>query len=187
MQKRWQREYKGNLSTADIPKRFVDKMLTNYMNIGFIHMLYPNAIILHVFRNPMDTIFSSYKHDFPAGRLDYTSDFSSLAHMYRGYRDVMEHWDKVLPGRVTHIKYEDLVHDLPGIAKKIITKLGLKWDDDILNFHKKIRATNTLSTSQVRQKVYTSSINSWKKYESHLTPLKELVGERHEYDLKTNL
>ena len=68
------------------PKRFVDKMLTNYVNIGFIHLLFPSALILHVAREPMDTIFSSFKHDFPPSALDYTSEFRSLAQMYRGYR-----------------------------------------------------------------------------------------------------
>ena len=74
------------------PTRFADIMLTNYMNVGFIHSLFPNELILHVAREPMDTIFSAYKHDFPSGGLDYTSEFNSLAKLYHSYRDVMEHW-----------------------------------------------------------------------------------------------
>jgi hypothetical protein len=74
------------------PVRFSDKMLTNYMNVGFIHLLFPNALILHVAREPMDTIFSAFKHDFPSGGLDYTSEFEGLAQLYHSYRDVMEHW-----------------------------------------------------------------------------------------------
>jgi tetratricopeptide (TPR) repeat protein len=74
------------------PIRFSDKMLTNYMNVGFIHLLFPNALILHVAREPMDTIFSAFKHDFPSGGLDYTSEFEGLAQLYHSYRDVMEHW-----------------------------------------------------------------------------------------------
>ena len=74
------------------PIRFADKMLTNYMNVGFIHLLFPHALILHVAREPMDTIFSAYKHDFPSGGLDYTSEFQGLAQLYHSYRDVMEHW-----------------------------------------------------------------------------------------------
>ena len=85
------------------PRRFVDKMLTNYMNVGFIHLLFPNALILHIAREPMDTLYSSYKLDFPPGGLEYTSDFNALAQMYKTYRTVMEHWDNVLPGRVTHV------------------------------------------------------------------------------------
>ena len=88
------------------PLRFVDKMLNNYYNIGFIHMLFPKALILHVIREPMDTIFSAYKHEFPPGTLDYTSEFSSLAELYHSYRDLMDHWDKELPGRVTHVSFD---------------------------------------------------------------------------------
>ena len=169
------------------PERFVDKMLTNYYNVGFIHMLFPNALILHIVREPMDTIFSAYKHEFPAGTLDYTSDFSSLAELYHGYRDLMDHWDKELPGRVTHIRYEDLVHDMPGVAKKIIEATNLQWDDSILDFHKKKQAVNTLSTTQVRKGVYKDSLQAWKRYETYLESLVKLIGERTVYNIKTSL
>jgi len=99
MRTRWKTAMEKEKSKIDVyPKRFVDKMLLNYMNVGFIHMLFPNAMILHVIRNPMDTLFSAYKHDFPPGSLDYTSDFVGLAEMYNCYRDIMNHWDRVLPG-----------------------------------------------------------------------------------------
>ena len=104
MRERWE-ELEANTPNPDTdrnPKRFVDKMLTNYNNLGFIHMLYPNALVLHIYREPMDTLFSAYKHEFPSGTLDYTSDFVGLAELYNSYRDLIEHWDTVLPGRVTH-------------------------------------------------------------------------------------
>lgn len=169
------------------PLRYVDKMLTNYYNVGFIHMLFPNALILHVAREPMDTIFSAYKHEFPSGTLDYTSDFPSLAELYHGYRDLMDHWDRELPGRVTHIRYEDMVNDMPGVARKIIEATGLDWDDGVLDFHKKKQAVNTLSTTQVRKGVYRDSLQAWRRYETHLAPLVEMIGERTTCDLKTTL
>ncbi len=165
-----------DLADVSQPLYFVDKMLSNYMNIGFIHMLYPNALILHVAREPMDTIFSAYKHEFPAGMLDYTCNFESLAHLYRNYRDIMTWWDHVLPGRVTHIRYEDMVEDMPRMAKAIIAAIGLEWDGDVLNFHKKKQAVNTLSTVQVRKGVYKDSLQSWRRYEEPLAPLKEMLG-----------
>lgn len=168
------------------PKRFVDKMLTNYNNVGMIHMIYPNALILHVAREPMDTIFSAYKHEFPPGTLDYTSDFPSLAELYHAYRDIMEHWDTVLPGRVTHVRYEDMVNDMPGMARAIINATGLPWDDSVLDFHKKKHAVNTLSSTQVRKGVYKDSLKAWKRYETQLQPCVDLIGDRVNYDLKTS-
>lgn len=169
------------------PERFADKMLTNYFNVGFIHMLFPNALILHVARNPMDVLWSAYKHEFPAGGLDYTSDFKSVAHMYHMYREVIAHWDEALPGRITHVRYEDLVHDMPGMAKAIIGATGLEWNDSVLAFHKKKHAVNTLSTTQVRKGIYKHSLEAWKKYETQLKPLAKLVGKESKWDLKTSL
>ncbi|GKZ00043.1 hypothetical protein MPSEU_000957700 [Mayamaea pseudoterrestris] len=169
------------------PKRFVDKMLTNYYNVGFIHMLYPKAVILHVFREPMDTIFSAYKHEFPPGTLDYTSEFDALAELYHAYRDIMDHWDNVLPGRVLHVRYEDMVQDMPNVARAVIDAVGLPWDETVLDFHKKKHAVNTLSSIQVRKGVYKDSLQSWKKYEAHLQPLVEKIGERVKFGLRTTL
>ena len=174
-------------SERPYPTRFADKMLTNYMNVGFIHLLFPNALILHVAREPMDSIFSAFKHDFPPGGLDYTSEFPGLAGLYHSYRDVMEHWDTVLPGRVTHIRYEDMVTDLPNVAPKILEAGGVPWDPVVLDFHKKKQAVNTLSTTQVRKGMYSHHFKGWKRYEEFLKPLLKLVGSRVNYDLKTTL
>lgn len=172
---------------TDIPNYFVDKMLTNYANIGFIHLLFPDALILHIFREPMDTLFSCYKHEFPPGNLDYTSDFSSLSHMYKNYRDVMTHWDRVLPNRVKHVKYEDLIHDLPRISKAIMSAIDLEFEHQMMEFHKKKQAVNTHSSVQVRKGVYKESINSWKKYEEFLRPLYEFAGSYVHHDFETNI
>ena len=171
----------------EVPKRFVDKMLTNYANIGFIHLLFPNALILHVVREPMDTLFSAYKHEFPPGHLDYTSDFTSLAKMYQNYRTIIDHWDNVLPGRVTHVKYEDMVNDMPSIAQAVISATGLHWEPDVLNFHKKKQAVNTLSTVQVRRGVYKDSLQSWKRYQNHLEPLRQAMGACVNHRTETTL
>jgi len=164
------------------PKRFVDKMLTNFMNVGFIHLLFPKALILHVYRNPMDTLFSAYKNNFaPGGGLDHTCNFQTLAHKYAIYREVINHWDDVLPGRIVHVKYEDIVHDTSYTAKSIIEKTGLEWNDEILKFHEKKHAVNTLSTTQVRKGIYKDSLKSWKKYEKQLQPLVDLIGDLVEF------
>lgn len=169
----------------EVPTHFVDKMLTNYANIGFIHLLFPNALVLHIFREPMDTLFSCYKHEFPPGNLDYTSDFNSLSHMYKNYRDIMTHWERVLPGRVMHIKYEDMVNDLPMISKVIMSRTDLEFEPQMLEFHKKKQAVNTHSSVQVRKGVYKGSIHSWKKYESFLKPLHRLLRGYAHHDFQT--
>jgi tetratricopeptide (TPR) repeat protein len=188
MRRRWERLDADDTTEEDAtPQRFVDKMLTNYYNIGFIQMLYPNALILHVVREPMDTLFSAYKHEFPSGTLDYTSDFAGLAELYRAYRDLMDHWDAVLPGRVMHVRYEEMVHDMPGVARAIIAATGLPWDESVLDFHNKKHAVNTLSTTQVRKGLYTDSISAWMRYEKELQPLVKMLGDRVKYDLQTSL
>ena len=186
MRTKWEALEAANPTNKD-PKRFADKMLTNYMNVGFIHMLFPKALILHVAREPMDSVFSAYKHDFPPGTLDYTSEFPGLAQLYLGYRDIMEHWDNVLPGRVTHIRYEDMVEDLSGVAKALIDATGLPWEEDVLQFHKKKQAVNTLSTTQVRKGIYKDHLKSWMRYEDQLQPLVTLLGDKVQHDYKTTL
>eukprot|EP00980_Cylindrotheca_fusiformis_P013503 scaffold3450_cov114-Cylindrotheca_fusiformis.AAC.8 len=175
----------GGRPADEVPSRLVDKMLTNYYNVGFIHMLFPNALILHIAREPMDTLLSAYKHEFPPGSLDYTSSFPSLAELYHSYRDLMEHWDRELPGRVTHIRYEDMVNDMAGVARKLVQATGLEWDETVLDFHTKKHAVNTLSTTQVRKGVYRDSLQAWRR---HLGPLMELLGDEVSYDhLRTTL
>ena len=188
MHSRWER-LKANtegLEEAE-PLRLVDKMLTNYYNVGFIHLLYPNALILHVMREPMDTIFSAYKHEFPGGSLEYTSDKQALMEMYQAYREVITHWDEVLPGRVTHVRYEDMVHDMPGVARAIIAATGLSWDESVLDFHKKKHYVNTMSTTQVRKGVYTSGMKSWMRYEKELQPLVQQAGSLVDSEIVTSL
>jgi hypothetical protein len=178
------------------PTRLVDKLNTNNRNVGYIHALFPHALILHVVRNPMDSVFSSYKHDFnvidtqPDGstkNLDNMCEFDSLATVYKAYRESMTLWEKVLPpGRIFHIRYEEMVDDLEGVAKAVIKAAGLDWHDSVLDFHKKKQAVNTFSSTQVRKGIYSSAIEAWKKYESQLQPLKDLLGPYATYDITTS-
>ncbi len=101
--------------------------------------------------------------------------------------ETQDHWDATLPGRIIHVKYEDMVRDTPGVTRAIINATGLAWHDEILNFHKKKQAVNTLSTTQVRKGIYTDSLQAWRKYEEYLQPLLERVGNRLHYDLRTTV
>ena len=171
------RFYDGDVEARTKPLKLADKSLTNYKHIGFIHMLFPKAAIFHVSREPMDSVFSNFKHDFYADGLNYSDSFDTLAPWYKAYRQVMDHWDEVLPGRIFHVRYEELVNDFDNIARAIIAATGLPWDDAILDFNTRKQATNTFSTTQVKDKIHTGSIYSWKKYETQLQPIVQVLGE----------
>ena len=152
-------------------KRLVDKQLFNYRNIGFIRLMFPKAVILHTMRDPMDTLFSCYKHKFDDGGLEWALDVDQLALQYAQYLEIMHHFHTVLPGYVMDIRYEEVVADNEGIMRQVINKLGLKWDPSILQFHATNRSIQTHSMQQVRQGIYSASIGSWRKYVKHLGPL----------------
>jgi len=179
------------------PLRLVDKLNTNNRNVGYIHALFPHALIIHVVRNPMDSVFSSYKHDFnvvytnqdgSTKNLDNMCKPESLATSYKAYRESMRLWDEVLPkGRIFHIRYEEMVDDLESVAKAVIKAAGLEWHDSILDFHKKKQAVNTFSSTQVRKGIYKSGIDAWKKYETQLQPIKTLLGPYAVSDVTTSM
>eukprot|EP00814_Leptocylindrus_danicus_P011272 CAMPEP_0116015366 /NCGR_PEP_ID=MMETSP0321-20121206/6802_1 /TAXON_ID=163516 /ORGANISM="Leptocylindrus danicus var. danicus, Strain B650" /LENGTH=223 /DNA_ID=CAMNT_0003485139 /DNA_START=147 /DNA_END=815 /DNA_ORIENTATION=- len=189
MNERWE----SNLLKADqgaevttATKRLVDKQNINFHFVPYIHLIFPNALILHMVREPMDVLFSAYRldlnnRDTEGNNHDVTSSFEGLANSYGKYRDVMNYWDEALPGRVMHVRYEDLVNDFEAVAKAVIKAADLDWDPSIIDFHKKERAINTPSANQVRQGLYTRSVQRWKKYEEFLNPLKILLGNNAIY------
>lgn len=129
-------------------RRIVDKMLFNYNNIGLIHMLYPKAAILHMIRDPMDTIFSCYKHKFDEVGLRWSLDFEQIVNHYVVYLEIMAHFRKVLPGRVMDIRYEGLVSQPEVVMKKVLKRVGVPWDPSILEFHSSNRTVHTHSSSR---------------------------------------
>ncbi len=121
-----------NAKNVKRPKHLIDKQNMNFNMVGAIHTLFPHALIINVARNPMDVVFSNYKHDFlgkdaNGDDQDYTCSFSGLSKFYKDFRLKMEYWDRVLPGRITHIRYEDIVNDLPGVARALIELMDLEW------------------------------------------------------------
>jgi len=166
-----------NTATGKRVARIVDKMLFNYRNIGFIHLVFPNATIVHTERDPMDTLFSAFTQRFDDTGLAWANSLESLAEAYRIYRDLMAHWEKVLPGRIHTVRYEEMVADQEGQSRKLLAACGLKWDPAVLEFHNKSRAVHTHSQSQVRRKIYTSAVKRWRKYEEELAPLRRALGD----------
>ncbi len=155
--------------------RIVDKMPNNFQRIGFIHLLFPKARIIHCRRDPLDTCLSCYFQNFSDGQF-FSYDLANLGRFYRLYEDLMQHWHKVLQGRILDVDYEALVQDLEGQSRRIVEHCGLEWDDRCLDFHKTERKVTTASYHQVRQPLYTSSVGRWRRYEAHLGPLREALG-----------
>lgn len=155
--------------------RITDKMPGNYMHLGIIHAVFPNAKFVHTKRHPIDACLSIYFQNFPTAH-DYKWDLESLAAWYEQYQRLMAHWRSVLPSGVLYeIQYEDLVEDQEGESRKLLDFLGLEWEEGVLEFHKQERAVFTASKWQVRQPVYKTSMERWRRYEKHLGPLLTLL------------
>ncbi|HEY8950504.1 MAG TPA: sulfotransferase [Rhizomicrobium sp.] len=155
----------------------VDKFPGNFQHLGLIHLALPNAKIIHVRRDPMDTCFSCYSKLFLNG-LDYTYDLGELGRYYRMYDALMAHWHSVLPdGAMLDVQYETLVNDFENEARRLVEYCGLEWNDRFLSFHENERAVRTHSQAQVRQPLFTSSIGRWRRYETYLRPLREVLDQ----------
>jgi tetratricopeptide (TPR) repeat protein len=155
--------------------RVVDKKPNNFLWLGFIHTILPQARIIHIRRNPADTCLSIYFQDFTQAH-SYSDDLEDLAYYYREYARLIDHWRKVLPAdRFMEISYEALIDDQAQWSKRVITFVGLPWDERCLDFHKTERNVATPSNWQVRQKIYSSSKARWRHYEKHLGVLLGLL------------
>jgi hypothetical protein len=157
-------------------KRIVDKMPGNFNFVGLIHLLLPNAKIIHSRRHPIETCLSCYRIHFAEGH-QWTYNLRELGRYYRRYWDLMQHWREVLPGAMLEVRYEDNVADVEGQARKLIDYLGLPWNENCLNFYETDRPVKTASASQVRKPIYKTSTNRWRKYEQYLGPLLEEIGD----------
>lgn len=156
--------------------RVTDKMPKNYMYLGLIALMFPNARIIHCRRDPMDTCLSCFAQNFGSG-MAWSSDLEDLAHRYCQYRRVMAHWRAVLPdGIMLEIDYEDTVVDVAGQVRRLIDFVGLQWDDACIDYYKTERRVFTASREQVRNPIYSSSVGRWKRYGDGVTPLVEALG-----------
>jgi len=162
--------------SADAP-RVIDKMPGNFMHLGLIELLFPNARVVHCMRDPLDTCLSCYFQDFSRTH-PYSYDLGNLGAFFRGYEKIMQHWKSILSIPVIDVQYEELVSNQEQVSRSLIEFCGLEWDEQCLQFHKTKRFVGTASYDQVRQPIYRKSAGRWKNYEQHLGPLKEAL-ERH--------
>ncbi|WP_167547201.1 tetratricopeptide repeat-containing sulfotransferase family protein [Stieleria maiorica] len=148
-----------------------DKMPTNFMHLGLIATLFPGATVIHCRRNPMDVFVSCYCQNLNAP----FCDLDQLVVYHRNYRRMMAHWERVLPIKIHTSDYESLVAQPETQARQMIRHCGLPWDDACLQFHSNDRAVHTPSKWQVRQPMYRSSVEKWRRFEKHLAPIAEQV------------
>jgi len=152
---------------------FIDKAPLNFLHLGFIALIFPNAHIIHVQRHPIDTCLSCYFQNFNQQHA-YASSLDSLAQFYQQYQRLMQHWQQHLPLSMHHVNYEDLISHTENQTRTLIDFLQLDWENNCLDYHRQARRVSTASSWQARQPIYKHSMARWKHYEKYLQPLMHL-------------
>ncbi len=163
---------------------FIDKLPNNWLHVGLIHLILPNATIIDARRHPVAAGFACYKQLFANGQT-FTYNLQDVGHYYRNYIKVMDHWDDVLPGKVLRVQYEDMVADSETQIRRVLEHCKLPFEEQCLRFYETDRAVRTPSSEQVRQPIFKEGLEQWRNYETHLEPLKEALGsllERYPVD-----
>jgi tetratricopeptide (TPR) repeat protein len=156
--------------------RFVDKTLENHLRVGMIHMMFPKSVILDSTRDPVDTCLSCYRQLFTEGN-ETLYDLGQIGRAYVRYRRVMEHWDRVLPGRVIRVEHERLVAGTEGQIRWLVSDAcKLDWDPACLRFYEAEGVVRTASAAQVRRPLFLTSIGRWTRFASELEPLLKALG-----------
>jgi tetratricopeptide (TPR) repeat protein len=155
---------------------FIDKMPNNFSHVGLIQSILPRAVLIDARRHPMDACFSTYKQHFAEGQ-SFSYDLTDLGRYYRCYLSLMDHWDAVLPGKVLHLQYEELIRDPEAQIRRLLSHCSLPFEPACLSFHETQRPVRTASAEQVRQPLYTSGVGYWHHFEANLEPLKRALGD----------
>ena len=160
----------------DKAPRFTDKMPNNFRHIGLIHLILPNAKIIDARRYPLDCCFSIYKQLFAQGQ-EFSYGLEEIGSYYRNYIDLMDHWNRVLPGKILKVNNEDIINDLEGQVKRIIDYLELPFEKECISFYNTKRSVRTASSEQVRKPINKDGVERWKPYSKKLKPLVDYLGE----------
>ncbi|WP_426663771.1 tetratricopeptide repeat-containing sulfotransferase family protein [Rhodanobacter aciditrophus] len=155
---------------------FIDKMPNNFMHIGLIHLMLPNAIVIDARRHPMACCFSGFKQHFARGQ-SFSYRLDDLARYYTDYVRLMAHFDRVLPGRVHRVIYERMVEDTEGEVRRLLAHCGLPFEGACLRFFENARPVRTASSEQVRRPIYREGVDQWRHYAPWLGPLEQGLGE----------
>jgi len=154
---------------------FIDKMPNNFLHIGMIHAILPNAKIIDARRHPLGCCFSNFKQYYAQGQA-FSYGLTEMGRFYYDYVDLMAHFDTVLPGRIHRVFYEDTVANTERVVRQLLDYCGLEFEDVCLRFFESDRPVRTASSEQVRQPIYQAGTEQWKNYEKWLDPLKLALG-----------
>ncbi|ALS99553.1 tetratricopeptide repeat-containing sulfotransferase family protein [Lacimicrobium alkaliphilum] len=154
---------------------FIDKLPLNFLYIGLIKLALPNAKIIHVQRDPMDTCYAIYKHLFTHA-YPFSYNLDELGQYYQAYQRLMAHWQQALPGSVLELSYEQLVREPQTALKSVLGYCNLEWQADCLHFERNADASTTGSAAQIRQRLYTSSVGKWRHYKAQLVELEKRLS-----------
>ena len=166
---------KTALFRAEDKAFFTDKLPVNFENVGLIHKILPQAIIIDTRRNPMDCGLSMFKQYFASGS-HFSYNLSHIGVYYNGYLKLMDHWDHILPGKVFRVQYEDMIADPDAMVRALLTHIGLGFEPGCLKFYENKRPVRTASSEQVRQPINRKGIGVWRQIETELEPLKKALG-----------
>jgi len=183
---RMRTEYLDALFERDLDSDYVtDKLPANFMALGLVRVLFPDAVIVHCVRDPIATCWSLYTSHFD-GHLSYYSSLDNLAHYYsRVYAPLMRHWSEICRLNIVNVNYEELVSNPEGGCRSLLTRCGLPWEDACLRVPDHKTAIYTSSLAQARRPIYTTSVARWRPFEGHLGPL--LRGLRESAPQHTSL
>ena len=156
---------------------FIDKMPNNFRHLGLLHLILPNAKIIDARREPMACCFSNFKQLFASGQ-EFTYGLEDIGRYYRGYVELMEHWDIVLPGKILKVQHEDLVDDLESNVRRILDFCELEFEATCVEFYKTERSIRTASSEQVRRPIFKEGVDQWRNFEPWLSPLKAALRAR---------
>jgi len=156
---------------------FIDKMPNNWVHIGLIKTILPNATIIDARRHPMAACFANFKQLFARGQ-EFTYGLEEIGHYYADYMRLMDHWHSVLPHGLMTVQYETVVEDLETQVRVLLDHCNLPFEEQCLRYYEKDRAVRTASSEQVRQPIYRDALSVWQRYEAHLDPLKAVLDER---------
>lgn len=157
--------------------RITDKSVQTYLLFGPIRRALPSARLVLVERDPRDTALSMYKTYFEAGRQLHTYSLTDLAEHYRLFREIVDFWEARIPGVIIRVRYEDLIADPEAETRRLVAACGLEWEEACLSFHETRRRVDTASVAQVRQPIYKTSMQAWRRYEAEMAEFVEALGD----------